>query len=235
MVPCSNKPQPSAPSHVARRHVVDHAERDAGDDGGVGQVVLRALDEAAAAPLPVRPVGVAAVAGTDVEHDRTRASRPRCRTACRRARRCSTARSGWRVPDRYWISTSGQPSCSTRPSPQMRAGVVERAEAVRQLLGDHDDGEVVEPQRHVQPPEALERLVGVATGRLGLADRPDAPRPVTGADPAVGDTTCSSPPTSSTPSHVPTCANREASRIARAPGPHDVVLLHRPRRTSPPR
>src|ERR671910_3087676 len=48
-------------------HMVDHAERQAADDGGIGEVVDRTLDPAAPAPLPVAPVGVAPVAGTDMQ------------------------------------------------------------------------------------------------------------------------------------------------------------------------
>src|SRR5437868_5876970 len=47
--------------------VVDDAERRAGDDVGVVEVVDLALGEVLASPLPVRPVGVAAVAGAHME------------------------------------------------------------------------------------------------------------------------------------------------------------------------
>src|SRR6202022_3086760 len=61
--------------------------------------------------------------------------------------------------------------------------VVERPEALLVLLDDHDDAEVVERHRHVEPPHPLERRIVGAARRLGLADRPDTPRAVAGADP----------------------------------------------------
>src|SRR5918994_1573077 len=48
-------------------HVVNHAEGQAPHDRRVGEVVDGTLDPAAPAPLPVAPVGVAPVAGTDVQ------------------------------------------------------------------------------------------------------------------------------------------------------------------------
>ena len=62
-------------------------------------------------------------------------------------------------------------------------GVVEGAEPVGQFLDDHDDRELLEGHRDVEPPEPVQGLIGVATGRLALADGPDAPRTVAGAEP----------------------------------------------------
>src|SRR4051794_40134511 len=57
--------------------------------------------------------------------------------------------------------------------------------SVAVLLCDQHDRELLEPQRDVEPPEA--EVVGVRrpTGRLAVPDRPDAPRPVTAAEPGV--------------------------------------------------
>src|SRR3954447_2170263 len=63
--------------------------------------------------------------------------------------------------------------------------VVERPVAGAVLLCDQHDGELLEPQRHVEPPEAETVVVHRSAGRLTLADRADAPRPVAAADPHV--------------------------------------------------
>ncbi len=64
--------------------------------------------------------------------------------------------------------------------------VVERPEAVGVLLEDQHDGVLLEAERHVEPPHALEGRVGGRTLRLGLPHRPDPPRAVARADPSVG-------------------------------------------------
>src|SRR3954468_12416079 len=63
------------------------------------------------------------------------------------------------------------------------AGLVERAVTVRLLLEDHHEHEVVEPERHVEPPEAVERLVRRAAGWIGVTRGTDPPRPVARAHP----------------------------------------------------
>jgi hypothetical protein len=74
------------------------------------------------------------------------------------------------------MSISGQPSCS---------GLVHHPVAVGLLLQDDHDGVVLEAQRDVRPPEPVDRLLGAAARRLGLADGTDAPRPVPRAQPPV--------------------------------------------------
>ena len=88
-----------------------------------------------------------------------------------RADRCNTARSGWRDPDRYWISTSGQPSCSTRPSLQIRRRVVERPEAVGQLLRDQHHAR----SRRIATARTATRSPRAVRPRCGPAARPRRP------------------------------------------------------------
>ena len=103
--------------------------------------------------------------------------------------------------------------------------VVEEPVAVGLLLDDQADAEVVEGDRHVEPPHPVPGRVGRAAGRLGLAGGADAPRPVAGADPAVGRhgdsprrRSRSCPPTSRTARtaarRAPSSACRCASRAA---------------------
>src|SRR4051812_3869987 len=63
--------------------------------------------------------------------------------------------------------------------------VAERAVPGAVLLRDDHDGEAVEPQRHVEPPEAEVGVVRGPSGWLGLADRADAPRAVPRPHPGV--------------------------------------------------
>src|SRR5262249_25549445 len=63
--------------------------------------------------------------------------------------------------------------------------IVERSEPVGLLLDDDDGRELLEAKRHVQPPEAFARLVSLTARRLGLTNRSNAPRTVTGADPTI--------------------------------------------------
>src|SRR3954467_6786182 len=63
--------------------------------------------------------------------------------------------------------------------------VVQRPMAGAGLLRDHHDGELLEPQRHVEPPETEAVVVNRPAGWLALPDRADAPRPVAAADPDV--------------------------------------------------
>src|SRR3954454_25305646 len=53
------------------------------------------------------------------------------------------------------------------------------------LLCDQHNGERLESQRHVEPPEPEVIAVRRPSAGLTLTDRPDAPRPVTAADPLV--------------------------------------------------
>ena len=95
--------------------------------------------------------------------------------------------------------------------------VVERAEPVGLLLDDQHDGEVVERDRHIQPPHALERRVGGPARRLGLADRPDAPGPVAAADPGRGIDSDLLAVDDERPIQVPSWANRCAFSVTRLP------------------
>lgn len=95
--------------------------------------------------------------------------------------------------------------------------VVERAEPVGFFLDDQHDGEVVEGQRHIQPPHALEGWVGgparrfwFPTGRMPQ-DRSRLPSQV------AGSTAIRSPSTTMRPLQVPSCAKRCASRVTRLP------------------
>src|SRR3954466_14009838 len=63
--------------------------------------------------------------------------------------------------------------------------VVERPVAGAVLLRDQHDGELLEPHRHVEPPEAETVVLHRSAGLPGLADGADAPRPVSTADPDV--------------------------------------------------
>src|SRR3954447_134751 len=63
--------------------------------------------------------------------------------------------------------------------------VIQRPMAGAVLLCDQHDGELLEPQRHVEPPETETVVVRRPAGGLALADRADAPRPVAAADPDV--------------------------------------------------
>src|SRR6516164_6738494 len=65
-------------------------------------------------------------------------------------------------------------------------GVVVDAIAVGLLLGQQDDGVVVEPQLAVHPPESLESRLRGPARRLRLPHRAQAPGPVTRPDPAGG-------------------------------------------------
>src|SRR3954454_4695651 len=53
------------------------------------------------------------------------------------------------------------------------------------LLCDQHNGERLESQRHVEPPEPEVIAVRRPSAGLTLTDRPDAPRPVAAADPLV--------------------------------------------------
>src|SRR5690242_11758273 len=64
--------------------------------------------------------------------------------------------------------------------------VVEGAMPFAVLLRDDDDRELLEPQRDVEPPEAVAVVVHRSTGRLAVADGADAPGTVAAADPGVG-------------------------------------------------
>src|SRR5690349_19226866 len=64
-------------------------------------------------------------------------------------------------------------------------GVVERAMTAAVLLRDQHDRERLEPQRHVEPPEAEVIAVRRPSRRLGLADRADTPRAIPAAEPRV--------------------------------------------------
>ena len=70
--------------------------------------------------------------------------------------------------------------------PPDAGAVVERSEPAGVFLDDHDDREVVERHRHVEPPHALERGIGGTAGGIGFADRADAPGSVAGTDPGRG-------------------------------------------------
>ena len=74
--------------------------------------------------------------------------------------------------DRRWLAQAIELSRRCPPSQSaFSVGAV--------LLSDDDDGEILESQRHIGPPEA-EAVVGFrggATGRLGLPDGSDPPRP----------------------------------------------------------
>ena len=66
-------------------------------------------------------------------------------------------------------------------------GVVEGAVAVGPLLRHHDDLELLEAQRHVEPPEPpAPALVGGAARGVRIADRADPPRTVAAAEPGGG-------------------------------------------------
>src|SRR3954451_13068600 len=65
-------------------------------------------------------------------------------------------------------------------------GVVGGAIAVVFLLGQQDDGVVIEPQLAVHPPESLGARLRGPAGRLRLPHRAQAPGPVTRPDPAGG-------------------------------------------------
>src|SRR5262245_1211535 len=65
-------------------------------------------------------------------------------------------------------------------------GVVGDAEAICLLLGQQDDGVVVEPQLAVHPPESPEARLRGPARRLRLPNRAQAPGPVPRPDPAGG-------------------------------------------------
>ena len=93
---------------------------------------------------------------------------------------------GVRVPETY-VVLDARPAELLDPAVlEDPRAVVEEPVAVGLLLDDQAHPEVVEGDRHVEPPHAAPRGVGRAPGRLGLAGRADPPRPVAGADPAIG-------------------------------------------------
>src|SRR5690606_30670345 len=142
----------------------------------------------AAEPLPVDPVGVAAVARAAVEGDEAPGLDLDDQLLAGLvgggdggADRVAGAR---RVAD----GDAGPPElldAAVGPHPH---GVVERPVPVAVLLDDDHDGEAVEAQRGVGPEEAPLRvgLGGPPSRRLWLADGPDAPRPVARPEPHVG-------------------------------------------------
>ena len=65
-------------------------------------------------------------------------------------------------------------------------GLLEHAAAVATLLADEHHRVVLHAERRVEPAEGLGRLGGEVAGRLGLADRADAPRAVAAPPPVVG-------------------------------------------------
>src|SRR5262249_10065890 len=139
-----------------------------------------------ALPLPVAPLRIAAVAGANVQRDRRqRVDLDRDRLAAPGPQRdggvlgMAAARA---IPE-VDLRPAEPPPAAVPPDPH--SGVVD-AIAVRLLLGQQDDGEVVEPQLAVGPPEALEASLRGAARRLWLPHRAQAPRPVAGPDPPAG-------------------------------------------------
>ena len=108
-------------------------------------------------------------------------------------------------------------------------GVVERAVAVGLLLHDHDDGEVVEAQGHVQPPEpgGAGRRPGGRRARprrrAGCPTTGRGCRPTARGRPRGRRRRRAAFPTTCRPGRS---GRRRGWRGPRRPGPHDVVLLH---------
>ncbi len=164
--------------------MVGHPERDPVRYRGVGEVVGETFGEARAVPLAVDPVGIAAVTATDVD-------------VCAE-QRVDLKGEGAFCRGEFDHGVLGVPRAGlvgdVHPWPAQlfdaaigpdSGGVVEDAEAVGLLLDDHNDREVVEPQRDIEPMEAWV-LVGRFAGGFGLTNRANAPRSVTGPDPGGG-------------------------------------------------
>src|SRR4051794_39264990 len=139
--------------------VVDDAEHDPAGDGLVGEVVGDALGEAGSLPLSVGPVGVTAVAAADVDrHGQQRLDLELEWLAVRRgagARRAGrdAAAGGVADGDLWPAELLDAPVV---PDP---VAVVEGAVAVGVLLEDQHHGVLLEAERDVGPPHALERWV----------------------------------------------------------------------------
>src|SRR6266540_714565 len=178
--------------------MVEDAERDATRDGRVVEIAHERVGPPSTLPLPVRPIGVAAVAGPAVEgHQAERLDLDGhglpAALAHMDRRRLGMAGSS-PVPDLDLRPAQllGRPPARGRPHPPRFA---EDAFAVAVLLGDDDEREVVETQWRVRPPEAE---AGVGLGRCPAR--------------RSSETDMRSPPTVTSPLHVPTCAKRMASR-----------------------
>ena len=148
----------------------------------------RASTQLRALPLAVGPVGVA-VAGPEVQRDEAerldldrRAASRRCPSRCRvGAVRVTAARP---VVD---VDLAASRAAPTRPSGHTRTASLSVRWPSGSSCGDHDDREVVEAQRHVRSTRSPRSPSRRRSGRaVGVADRPDAPRPVAGPEPGVG-------------------------------------------------
>ena len=176
MLACSNRPQPSAPSQTtrARRGRCCRTGCAAPLPGSVRSTDR--LGPVLALPLAVRPVGVA-VAGAELQrHEPEGVDLDRHRLpghvgeVQRGVLRVTAARA---VAD-VVLRPAELLDPAVGPHP---LGVVERAVPVGLLLHDHDDLEVVEAQRHVEPPEAA------AACRVSSAMRPGPSASPTGRMP----------------------------------------------------
>src|SRR4051812_8804524 len=77
------------------------------------------------------------------------------------------------------------PELVDAPVPPHPHRVVQGAMPLAVLLRDQHDRELLEAQRHVEPPEAETLVVRRPSRGLGLADGTDAPRTVAAAEPGV--------------------------------------------------
>ena len=196
-------------------HVVDHAERDAGPrTGRVGEVVDRALDPAPAPPLAVPPVGVAAVAGAHVQGHVAERLTSMVSGLPPRSVRCSVARSGWRVPAGRDLDLRPAELLDPPVGPDP-GGVVEGAVAVGLLLDDDHDRRSRRSAAARTATRARRWVVGGRPGRLGLADRADAPGAVPGADPRRRGRRGPRRRRAARPPRCPPGRSAEASRMAR--------------------
>src|SRR6478735_11539649 len=155
--------------------MVDDAEAGAPDDRGIGHVVGQAFGEVVALPHAVQPVGVAAVSAADVNRHRQFGLDVEIDWAAVECGRLD-GRTGGDARSGAVVDLHPGPTELLDAAVLPDAGaVVERPEAVLVLLDDEDDAEVVERHRYVEPPHPFERRIVGAAGRLGFADRPDAP------------------------------------------------------------
>src|SRR5690606_1828747 len=222
---------------VERRpgHVVDDAEGDPGGDGRVAQVVGGALDPAPAPPPAVAPVGVAAVAGADVEGDVAEGGDLEVERAPAPLPEPQPGPLGQAGAGPVADLDLGPAELLDPPVGPHPHGVVEGAVPVGLLLDDDDQREALEAQRYVEPPEPGRGVVRRPARRLGLADGADAPGAVAGADPAVGRDREVLALHADRPG--PRADLGEPGRVDDRPGPgeHDVAGLHdRRERRLPP-